>query len=144
MRANLRTRLTTTSRRSGRRVKWKLTESYWLAITVDDETLTWQQHGILHRQIGKDCRGNMVWPDQSVHEFEPSYFAFYTFYAKDPEHAQEIADSIRAAFNSPPTEEAWSAPIGLGRGIALPDKRYTGSETLYNFHRRVNPLEISE
>lgn len=142
MRANLKGRLTTTYRRASRRVKFKFTESFWLAVVADPETLVWQQHGIIHRQIGTDGRNHMVWPDQTVHKSKPSYAAFYTFFANDAEHAQQISDAVCKSLNAPP--EQWVPSAGTTRGLIAQTSPFTVDESLLHMRRNVNTLEIRE
>lgn len=142
MRANLKGRLTTTYRRASQRVKFGITESYWLALVADPETFLWKQHGIIHRQIGKDGRNHMVWPDQSVHQFEPSYVAFYTFFAKDMEHAQQIAGAMLEKMNT--KENVWQPSAGTQRGVLKPTLRFPLEASMQAARRNVNTLEIRE
>jgi hypothetical protein len=122
MRANLKGRLTTTCLRASRRVKWKITEKdCWFAVAIDEESQRWEPYGIIHRQIGTDGRGHLVWPDQSIHKRNPNYIAFYAV----PTDSIELAEQARAALLANKREfdasyEKWTPFAGLQRGRVVP------------------------
>ena len=137
MRANLKGRLTTTCHRASQRVKFKFTADCWFAVAFDEESQRWEPYGIIHRQIGTDGRGHLVWPDQSIHKLNPNYFAFYAA----PTDSIEIAEQSRAAllagmckYNA--SYEKWTPFAGLQRGRLVP---FVQAPTDH-----VNKMEINE
>jgi len=142
MRWNLRYRKTTNQQRATRRIKWKLTERIWVALVIDDELMQFKQHGSLHKQMGYDTRGNMVWPDSSIPNINPSYVMLYALPTTDFDDAKKLVEVMIAHFNKPP-ENMWLPLIpaaGVERGY-IPSLDFSHVEAEHAVRNRVNPVQ---
>ena len=145
MRQNLRNRKTTNGRRATRCIKWKFSNNLWVAFELDAETAKFRQIGPLHRQMGHDTRGNLVWPDSNIQNILPDYVSLWALPTTDFAVAADVVVHMLDKLNNPP-QQNWWAPAGVNRGVVTEmSSRISYSDLAQKTYKHfINPVTIHD
>jgi hypothetical protein len=110
-----------------------------VAFVLDPEEIKFKQHGSLHKQMGYDTKGRLVWPDRSIHDIKPDYVMLYALPCVEFDDAAKLTEVMLAHFNTPP-ENAWMPVIPSARPM-IPSLNFSYAEAEHVVRNCVNPVQ---